>query len=158
MRNYVTHIFLLLGLTLSNCKEHAINVGKEKIKFYYLSCYQSLRSKDTMKYEEINHIDHIDELLATEHFKYKNQYHTINFYSSDNKAPVDGGALKYTLDSIGVIYGRAVWWPNFSRLSSNNDSINDLISAALGYIIMSQPLRCYYCRDEFTHVPVEVRN
>ncbi len=113
-------------------------------------------TEDTIKYEEVNYIDSIDELIATEHFKYKEQYHIIKMYSSDNHAPVDGGGLKYSLDSIGVIYSRAIWWPNFGRLASNNDSINDLISTALGYIISRSSLRCFYCNEKYTHIPNQV--
>lgn len=94
-----------------------------------------------------------DELVAEEHFEYRGKLHSIRFYSSEGTAPVDGGELKYTLDSLGVIYERAVWWPNFIRLSSNNDSINDLVSAAFGQIMMRSSLRCYYCREEYTYVP-----
>lgn len=155
MQNYLRSIFVLcLMLILSNCTDSQ-RLRKKEIYFYYLSCYQGVTSStDTLKYEEVNHITSADELLATEYFKYKEKYHIIKFYSSENTAPIDGGGLKYTLDSIGVIYHRAVWWPNFGKLSSNNDSINDLISTAFGYIMMKSSLRCYYCTDN-THIPIE---
>lgn len=156
MQNYLKSIVVLcLMFILSNCKKSE-RLREKEIYFYYLTCYQGVPlSTDTLKYEEVNRITSADELIATEHFKYKEQYHIIKFYSNENTAPVDGGGLKYTLDSIGVIYDRAVWWPNFGRLSSNNDSINDLISTAFGYIMMKSSLRCYYCNDKHTHIPEE---
>lgn len=154
MQNYLKSIVVLcLIFILSDCKKSE-TIRKKEIYFYYLSCYQNVSlSSDTLKYEEVNCITSADELIETEHFKYKEQYHTINFYSSEGAAPIDGGGLKYTLDTIGVIYNRAVWWPNFVRLSSNNDSMNDLIGTAFGYIMMKSSLRCYYCNDKHTHIP-----
>ncbi len=77
-------------------------------------------------------------------------------YSSDNLAPIDGGILKYTCDSIGIIYSRPTTWRSFRRLYSNNDSINDLVNTAFGYMLMRKSLRCFYCDDRFTHIPEEI--
>lgn len=156
MDSYLKSVFILcLAFILSNCTDSQ-RLKKKEIYFYYLSCYQGVPlSADTLTYEEVNHVTPTDELIATEYFKYKEKYHVIKFYSSENTAPVDGGRLAYTLDSLGIIYHRAVWWPNFGRLSSNNDSINDLISTAFGYIMMKPSLRCYYCSDKHTHIPEE---
>ncbi|MBS1636903.1 MAG: hypothetical protein JST26_13380 [Bacteroidetes bacterium] len=108
---------------------------------------------DTLKREDVNPLADIDELLATEYFEYRGKMHSINMYCSDRKAPVDGGKLKYTLDSLGMIYGRSTTWPSYIRLRSNNDSINDLIQEAYSYMLMKSSLHCFHCHDEFTHNP-----
>lgn len=150
-------VALCLSLMLWDCGDSKKETN-QKIHFYYLASYQNRPlSKDTIAYEEIRHILPGDELVAEEHFEYRGNPHSIHFYSSEGTAPVDGGALKYTLDTLGVIYERAVWWPNFIRLSSNNDSINDLVSVAFGQIMMRSSLRCYYCDDKNSHIPKEVK-
>lgn len=153
MGNYMKIIAIIFTvLILCSCIDRTEKVEKEKTKYYYLSYSGHGSFADTFKYDEVNHIDSIDELIATEHFEYHRKSHTIKMYNSDNRAPVDGGGLKYTLDSIGIIYIRPIWWPNFGRLSSNNDSINDLINAAYGYMLMRKSLRCFYCDDKYTHI------
>ncbi len=157
MKHYLKGLIILcFSFVLSDCTDSKPEKKKD-IYFYYLFCYQGRPlSMDTLKYQEVNQITSGDELVAAEHFTYREHHHTINFYSSEHTAPVDGGELKYTLDSLGVIYSRAVWWPNFGRLSSDNDSINDLISTAMGYILMRSSLRCYYCDNRYTHIPGKV--
>ena len=145
-------ILLIISIAIS-CQDKKIETQKQKPKFYYLPCFQDSRSLDTISYDEYNFIDPKDSLLASESFKYKEQYHEIKMYTSDYHSPIDGGGLFYTLDSLGVIYSRATSWRNFGRLSSNNDSINDLISTALGFIVSKSSLRCYHCDDRFNHIP-----
>lgn len=145
-----------LVLVANGCKNELLK-EKEPVRFYYLSYYKFGSLVDTIPYEEGFGIGEQDELLVTEFFEYRKQFHTIKFYSSDNRAPVDGGDLKYTLDSMGVVYNRSTTWPNFRRLSTNNDSINDLISASLGYMMMKSSLRCYHCDDKNSHIPKEVK-
>lgn len=145
-----------LVLVANGCKNERLK-EKEPVRFYYLSYSKFGSLADTIPYEEGFGIGEQDELLVTESFEYRKQFHTIKFYSSDNKASVDGGGLKYTLDSMGVVYNRSTTWPNFRRLSTNNDSINDLISASLGYMMMKSSLRCYHCDDKNSHIPKEVK-
>lgn len=154
MCNYMKTITIIFTILIFyGCADKNSKVEKAKTKYYYLYTNRHGLPADTFKYEEVNHIDSIDELLATEYFDYRGKSHIIKMYSSDNRAPVDGGGLKYTLDSIGIIYGRPIWWPNYGRLWSNNDSVNDLIHAAYGYMLMRKSLRCFYCDDRFTHNP-----
>lgn len=157
MNNYIKALLMVvLILGANGCKKQLLK-EKEPVRFYYLSYYKFGSLADTIPYEDVNIIEEQDELLATEFFEYRKQFHTIKFYSSDNKAPVDGGDLKYTLDSMGVVYNRSTTWPNFRRLSTNNDSINDLISTAFGYVMMKSSLRCYYCDDKNSHISKEVK-
>lgn len=156
MKDYLKGLIILcVSFILSDCRDSKPEKKKE-VYFYYLPYYQNRLLADTIKYENENRITSRDGLVATEHFEYRKQYHSINFYSSEHTAPIDGGELKYTLDSLGVIYSRAVWWPNFRKLSSDNDSINDLISTAMGYILMKSSLRCYYCDERYTYLPKRV--
>ena len=113
-------IFILL--MISSCAKE-IKIENDAISYYYLSFGRNRMTVDTVKYKEANYIDSLDELLASESFEYQNKWHVIKMYSSDNQVPVDAGELKYTLDSIGIIYKRAIWWPNFIRLSSKLISI-----------------------------------
>lgn len=157
MKHYLESLIILfVCFILSDCRDSKPEKKKE-VHFYYMPCYQNRLLADTIKYEKESSVTSRDELVATEHFTYREQHHTINFYSSEHTAPVDGGELKYTLDSLGVIYSRAVWWPNFRKLSSDNDSINDLISTAMGYILMKSSLRCYYCDESYTYLPKRVK-
>ncbi len=145
---------LLISLTmfLFVCCEKQ-QIRSEKIKYFYLSYFQNQTTIDTVKYEEIAAIDSKDELLETKNFQFKGVYHQIKFYTSDNHSIVDGGSLSYTLDSFGKIYECSTTWPNFGRLSTNNDSINDLINVAIGYIIMNPSLHCYHCDSRNNHIP-----
>lgn len=157
MKNYINTLLLVtLFFVTTGCREQLLK-EKKSVRFYYLSYYEFRSLADTIPYEEGFGIGEQDELLVTESFEYRKQFHTIKFYSSDNKAPIDGGDLKYTLDSMGVVYSRSTTWPNFRRLSTNNDSINDLISASLGYMMMKSSLRCYHCDDKNSHIPKEVK-
>lgn len=153
MCNYMktTTIILLTLLTIA-CTDKSTVEKKTELELYYLPCWQQHRSPDTISYKENSFIDPKDTLLAREVFQYKEQYHEIKMYTSDYHANIDGGGLFYTLDSLGVIYMRATSWPSFTRLSSNNDSINDLVSTALGFIASKSSLRCYHCDDRFTHI------
>lgn len=153
MKNLIVIFSILI---LYSCAENNPKIEKEKIKYFYLSSDINGVPADTFKYEEVNHIDSIDELLATEYFECRGQSHIIKMYSSDHLAPTDGGILKYTFDSIGIIYSRPIWWQNYRRLYSTNDSINDLVNAAFGYMLMKKSLRGFYCDDRFTHIPEEI--
>lgn len=101
--------------------------------------------QDTTNSIKNQQADTADKLLGQDIFTYGKVQHILKAYTSDNHAPVDGGNLYYTLDSLGIIYIRGTTWPGFSRLKSNNDSINDLINQAFGHILVKPQLHCYKC-------------
>jgi hypothetical protein len=114
-------------------------------KFYYLF-YKRDGRIDTVKYDKsyaqsATNFRH----LFDGHFQYNKTEHLIRFYSNDDIAPVDGGELFYTLDNFGIIYSRAISWPNYARLQCTNDSIADLISVAINNIVSNPNLHCYNC-------------
>ncbi len=149
--------FLLLTALLLACQEKEAVDQQTELKLYYLTCWNRGNSPDTLDYNKICKVDPRDSMLARKHFFYRNQQHVVEMYTSDYHAPIDGGSLYYALDSLGVFYGKSTTWPGFSKLSSNNDSINDLISTALGFVLSESSLHCYHCREEFMHNEPEIQ-
>jgi len=115
---------------------------KENLIRYYVVGSTSRITEDTTNAKNIQ-ADPADELIAQDFFKHNKKDHVVKVYTSDNHAPVDGGRLYYTLDSLGIIYERSTTWPGFSRLKTNNDSINDLISQAFAHILQNPKLWTY---------------
>jgi hypothetical protein len=149
-------IIILTIIIFSNCKNKIEDKSVKAIKYYFLGCFQNQNTVDTMQKMDIRPTDTLFDLLATHSFRFREKYHLIRMYSNDNHSPVDGGSLLYTLDSIGVIYGCSTTWPSFSKLTSDNDSINDLISTAFGTIMMQPSLRCYHCDARHTYIPEDL--
>lgn len=140
-----TTLYILILILLASCSDK--KTITEKTIFYYLINSDGKNNGDTVKYEEFNFIGAGDEQVAKGYFSYNKKEHSIKVYTSDNQAPIDGGRLYYTLDSIGTIYSRSTTWWTSLRLQSNNDSINDLINAAYAHILMKPSLHCYQCRQ-----------
>ncbi len=144
-------IALILIITLtSSCADK--KVDDETVLYYVIGSTHS-NSKDTIYATKNQQADNTDDLLAQDFFNYKSKDHILKLFTSDNHAPIDGGRLYYTLDSIGIIYERSTTWPGFGRLKSNNDSINDLINQAFAHILQKPKLHCYQCRPIDTFVP-----
>lgn len=141
----IVNLLILLSCNIDDKK-------KNTVKYFYVIFRRDHFNADTIPTNDINNIDSTYKLIATEGFYYLNKVHHINLYSDDDNSPMDGGALKYTLDSIGLIYERSTTWPNFIKLTTNNDSLNDLISIAYSAIIMFPSMRCYHCDEKHTHV------
>lgn len=147
---------ILLALFLfSNCRNNMHHPVK-KTNYYFISYNQNRNKVDTFPLTNLTSKDSLYDLIAKHPFWYKKQSHLIQMYSNDRRSPLDGGSLVYILDSIGVVYGRSTTWPGFSFLTSDNDSINDLLSFSLAKIISESSLRCYHCDDRFTHLPEKI--
>lgn len=138
-----TVISILTVFILASCNNKTVS---KKTTLYYVIDSERQLPSDTIQYNEKQAVDTADIILAKTGFMYKNKEHGITVYTSDNHAPIDGGRLYYTLDTLGIIYERSTTWWSCLRLYSNNDSINDLISQALGHILMKPDLHCYQCR------------
>ena len=119
--------------------------AEKQNKKYYLLASGRREFVDTIPVADFPQYDSADQFIAEERFVLNQKIHIIKAFSSDNHAPVDGGRLYYILDSIGVIYSKSTTWPVAIRLSSNNDSLNDLISATLAQILLRPLLHCYHC-------------
>lgn len=145
------YLFFLIVFYCLSCTK--MTKESDTICFYYTKSNQDEITIDTIQFKELNQIDSLGDLLATQEFKLKNTYHQIKMFSTDRTAPIDGGELYYTLDNKFCIYNRSTCWPSFGMLSCNNDSLNELINVAIGNIIMHPSLRCHYCDDKYTHAP-----
>ena len=124
-------------------------------KFYYLF-YKGDGRIDTVKYDK-SYSQSATQFrrLAEDRFIYYGTQHLIQFYADDVNVPIDGGELFYTLDNFGIVYSRAINWPNYSRLHSTNDSIAQLISVAINNIALNPNLHCYNCRHLDKGIPAE---
>ncbi len=109
---------------------------------YYLTDSNRSSNQDTTPYNKMQPIETTDKFITKEYFIYNKKDHIINAYTSDNRAPTDGGRFYYTLDTFGIIYLRSTTWPTCMRLQSNNDSLNNLFSSALGHILLKPKLHC----------------
>ncbi len=75
--------------------------------------------------------DPADSLLGYSEFYWKRTRHVLRGFTSDLHEDVDGGSFVIELDSLGVIYEHSTTWPSFRFVRSNNDSISELITAAI---------------------------
>lgn len=100
-----------------------------------------------------------DSLITNKEFELYGQMHLIRVFTSDYYAATDGGRLMFEIDSLGIFYSRSTTWPSYSRLRSNNDSINNLIDLAIENILIDESMRCYGCFppiETIKFVPPEV--
>lgn len=144
-----TFFLFMAGAIIFGCTKK--KPVKQATLFYYVNASERNESPDTISYEELRHADKADRMLSDSRFVFNHTRHAITAYTSDDHAPVDGGRIYYTLDTLGVIYSGSTTWPVFQILQSNNDSINRLIAHALGHIVLHPDLRCYHCNE----VPVK---
>lgn len=145
MYKFLRSATILLIVLVSSCSDKLPH--KKEDKLYYLMASDRRDYIDTISYKDFQQYDSLDRFIAEDHFILNKTNHIIKAFTSDNHAPIDGGRFYYTLDSIGIIYTRSTTWPVSIRLSSNNDSINDLMNAALGRIILKPLLHCYQCEE-----------
>ncbi|MFY7734353.1 MAG: hypothetical protein ACOVSR_12780 [Bacteroidia bacterium] len=97
-------------------------------------------STDSVPFLNVPQFDSLDLFIAADNFVYKGVEHKVSAYTSSNHAPIDGGRNYYMLDSVGIIYLKSITWPISMRLSSNNDSLNDLISQVYSNILLKPHL------------------
>jgi len=90
-----------------------------------------------------------DTLIAKEVFVFNNKSHIIRKYTSDNHAAIDGGALCFELDSLGIIFSKSTTWNSYTRLHSTNYSIENILNTAIEIIILNDNLSCYDYRAVF---------
>jgi hypothetical protein len=145
-----TTIFILTIIFLFNCSDK--KTDSKKLLLFYLQTSDRSRDLDTIKYVDFNSIDTADKFIGSGNFIYNKQGHVIKAFTSDNHAPVDGGRLYYTMDTLGIIYSRSTTWYNSVRLQSNDDSVNSLINHAFGNILLNPKLHCYNCPPALTTV------
>jgi hypothetical protein len=136
-------IFILSAFFLGSCGESQI---KSERKFYF---YHTVLDRhgfsftDTLSFANKVRHDEKDSLIYRYNFQFNNGWHTIQVLTNDFYAPIDGGYISYTLDSIGIIYRKSTTWYSCEWIRTNNDSINTIIDAAFGNILMHQELSNY---------------
>jgi len=100
-----------------------------------------------------------DSLIGSRTFNFNGEIHKIKMFTTDFYAASDGGELFYELDSLGIIYSKSTTWYGYTRLYSNNDSLNSVINVALENIILFPDLHCYSCeliwREKVRFIPPE---
>ena len=133
-------VVFALGLGIVSCNRQEQKY-KATLLFYYR--YTNGETRDSVTITQISKHKMPDTLISEQSFEFKGNPHFIRMYTDDNHAPHDGGHLVYELDSLGIIYGRGTTWRSYTMLQSNNDSINALINAGLGTILLYDKLRCY---------------
>lgn len=102
---------------------------------------ENVRSYDSLSV--IGQLDIRDSLIGSTRFWMNDIEHSVKAYTSDHYAPMDGGAIKIQLDSIGVVYSHSTTWPGFVVVQANQDSINDLITMAIGAALRSHEIACW---------------
>ncbi len=136
MKIYISLIAIFFFLS---CTKNEKEIIKEK--YYYIATQYYNEKIDTIPYNVGNEIPDSSCFLGNSFFLYGDSIniHVLKKYKTDeylndNKEKV-AGTIFYTLDSLGVIYNKNVVNSSFGILSSNNDSINRLLSFSLGHII-----------------------
>lgn len=145
MRKFIRLRIIALIMLLCSCSDKLPKDRKDNL--YYLMASDRHEYIDTIPFIEFQQYDSADQFIAEERFSINKRNHIIKAFSSNNHAPADGGRFYYILDNIGVIYTRSTTWPTSIRLSSNNDSLNDLLSSAFARIMLKPLLHCYQCLE-----------
>ncbi|MFN5416898.1 MAG: hypothetical protein ACK5B9_07565 [Flavobacteriia bacterium] len=144
----MAHTSQIIGLLIGIMILYSCNSEKkshlEKNKFYYLFSSHKNSNKDSLQLIEIPKHSEVDSLIYRCDFESNKGEHVIQMFINPQHLVCDGGYVIYELDNLGIIYTRSTSWNKFKILESNNDSINKLISFALGKIISEPNLRDYH--------------
>jgi len=132
-----TVVICFIVFLLSSCSK---TEKSNKISKFYILNSEERPSTDSIPFLNVPQFDSLDLFLAADNFDYKGVEHKVAAYTSSNHAPIDGGRSYYMLDSVGIIYLKSTTWPISMRLSSNNDSLNDLISQTYSNILLKPQL------------------
>ena len=81
---------------------------------------------------KLQHHSERDSLVGQTTFAFHAADHVVQAWRDDHYAPTDGGSYWLELDTMGCIYSRSTVWPGFVVIRTNNDSINELITMAIG--------------------------
>ncbi len=96
--------------------------------------YQYMDESVGPRIDTVEHLpfhDPKDSLLGYSAFYWKGTRHLMSGFTSDLHRPIDGGSFAIELDSLGVIYSHSTTWPSFMFVRSSNDSISELMTAAI---------------------------
>ncbi len=143
MKNILIPILLF---TFFSCCRKAPE-KKQEIQFFLQTNYRN----DTIHIDSVDHHNIGDSLLAMEYFELNGTGHGILMFTNDFHASIDGNYVIYELDDLGTIYTKSLTWKNYARLKTSNDSINEIIDAALENIILNPRLQ-YRSSDHIKRV------
>jgi hypothetical protein len=131
---------LLLVLLIYSCN---LQSKKSKIStdIFYYTGIKNFRI-DTLNLRMLPFHEKRDSLITKGDFELNGRMHQIRMYTKISES-TDGNNLLFEIDSLGIFYSRSINWPSYSRLRSNNDSINILIDFALENILIDERMRCY---------------
>lgn len=138
----ISTIILIVSCNKNSTTE-SINKDDFKTHLYYISTRNYDEIIDTIPYSIGNYTPDSAKLVGLYLFLYGDTLikHRINKYvdSTYNETSKKYEYnVTYTLDSLGSIYNKNIEYPSFGLLSSNNDSINRLITVSLGHIIINK--------------------
>lgn len=131
---------LLLVLLIYSCNSQT-KKSKISTDIFYYTGVKNFRI-DTFNLSMLPFHEKRDSLITKGEFELFERKHQIRMYTHISGA-TDEDNLLFEIDSIGIFYSRSINWPSYSRLKSNNDSINILIDFALENILMDERMRCY---------------
>lgn len=89
-------------------------------------------SGGTETVSQLHHHSNRDSLIGQTFFGFYGTDHVVRAWRDDHYADIDGGSYWLELDTLGRIYSHSTVWPGFMVVRTNNDSINELISLAIG--------------------------
>ncbi len=144
-------LWLLIGITLGSCG--GSTTSKDLVFF------ENWTKGDTVitPSKGLAHLErHASEdmLLGRITFWHKGVEHVLTGWTDEHYASIDGGIYMLELDSLGAIYRHSTTWKAFTVVTSNSDSLNNLIQIALGAAMRPQPFGIDF-RSREGKVPLE---
>lgn len=126
---------LMLGMGCNGRVEHSeATKPSEPLTIYQHTVYGHDDARDRV--DTLARMPRADEtyvMLDTTLFTLFGKQHVVRGYSNELTYEIDVYRYVLELDTVGMIYDQSLSWPgNFSFIHTNNDSLNLLISAAIG--------------------------
>jgi hypothetical protein len=130
-------LLLIALIFLLSCKQQERNSGsKSNQKLYFIQTTK--HGSDTVFIITPEVPDSTFKNLVTKHLVSPAGEFTVEKFTNIHNAPIDGGLEQFYERSVGVFYKRSPTWPTYSRLYTNNDTLNLKISLMMDYML-SQP-------------------
>ena len=142
----VSYKFFLLNvitfLALSSCNsKNTSSTSKENDEYYYV---RTLREhEDTVWSKSLDKPDSSFHTSITKTINSPLGSFKIEKFTNEPGAPIDGGMELFYENNFGVFYSRSLTWPEYTRLYSNNDSLDKKISFLIDRVL-ADPELCNY--------------
>lgn len=127
-------------LFLYSC--HNKNIEVTSFDFYYFSSSGASinREHDTSLIKKFKFHAKGDSLFIKYEFVLDGKKHELRRYSNMHNSRIDATHFSFELDDFGVIYSSSFTFQNQTRLICSNDSINRIITYALGEALFNSEL------------------